>query len=63
MSKIDEIRARFPQYAEFSDGDLLLGLHKKHYSQMHVKDFLAKLDPDDTARFSITDNFWPYWEE
>jgi hypothetical protein len=41
---IDEIRAKYPQYKDVSDFDLLMGLHKAYYPTMHVKDFLAQID-------------------
>lgn len=62
MTDIKQIRQQYPQYDDVSDGDLLLGLHRAHYPDMHVKDFMAKVDPQDNARFSISDKMWPYWE-
>lgn len=60
---IAEIRQKYPQYNDMSDGDLLLGLHKSRYSDMHIKDFMAKVDPGDNARLTISDKMWPYWKE
>lgn len=58
---IEDIRKQYPQYAEVSDGDLALALHRKHYPDMHIKDFMAKVDPEDRARFTISDDMWAYW--
>ena len=58
MDAIAKLRSQFPQYENVSDGDLLLAVHRKHYSQMHVKDFLAKTDPDGSAKKSISDKMW-----
>lgn len=58
MSQIDEIRAKFPQYAEVSDGDLLLAVHRKFYPSMHVKSFLEKVDPDGSFRQTVSREMW-----
>jgi len=42
--KIAEIRAKFPQYKDVSDGELVRALHKKHYSDIPYADFLKKID-------------------
>lgn len=49
MTTIDDIRAQFPQYQGVSDLDLLMGLHKTYYPQMHVKQFLGSIDGADMA--------------
>jgi|DEB0MinimDraft_6_1074348.scaffolds.fasta_scaffold00376_7 hypothetical protein len=59
---IKQIREKFPQYADVSDGDLLLGFHRKFYSDMPIKDFMSRVDPEDKARFTISDKMWDYWE-
>lgn len=41
---IAEIREKFPQYADISDGELVRGLHKKHYSDMPYAQFLKGID-------------------
>lgn len=41
---IEEIRAQFPQYDGVSDFDLLMGLHKTYYPNVHVKTFLSRID-------------------
>lgn len=41
---ISEIRAKFPQYADLSDGDLVRGLHQKHYRDIPYTDFVRKID-------------------
>lgn len=50
--KIADIRAKFPQYKDVSDFDLLMGLHKAYYPQMHVKKFLGGID--DAANIGAT---------
>lgn len=52
MTTIAEIRAKFPQYAKVTDGDLLMALHRKFYPDMHVKDFLAGVE--DSANVFVT---------
>lgn len=44
MKTIAEIRAQFPQYADIPDGDLLMGLHRKYYPDMHVREFVDSID-------------------
>lgn len=41
---IAEIRAKFPQYADVPDGELVRGLHKKFYADVPYTDFLKKID-------------------
>jgi len=42
---MDQVRAKYPQYANVSDGDLLVGLYKSKYAdQMHISDFLGSID-------------------
>lgn len=41
---IAEIRAKFPQYADIPDGELVRGLHRAHYSDMPYTDFLKSID-------------------
>lgn len=50
--KIEEIRAKFPQYKDVSDFDLLMGLHKTYYPQMHIKEFLGGIE--DAANIGAT---------
>jgi len=42
--KIDEIRAKFPQYADVPDGELVRGLHRKFYADMPYQQFLKGVD-------------------
>ena len=44
MADIKKIRAQFPQYEDMSDSDLLMGLHRKFYPDMHVKEFLGGIE-------------------
>lgn len=41
---VAEIREKFPQYSDLSDGQLVRGLHKKFYSDVPYSDFLKKID-------------------
>lgn len=41
---IAEIRAKFPQYQDVPDGDLVRGLHRKHYSDIPYTEFLREID-------------------
>jgi hypothetical protein len=40
---IKEIRAKFPQYGDISDGDLVQALHKKYYSDIPYQQFEQKV--------------------
>lgn len=44
MATIAEIRQKFPQYSDISDGVLVRGLHKKFYSDMPYEKFLGSID-------------------
>ena len=35
MTSLSEIRQKYPQYKDVSDGDLLMGIHRKYYSRIH----------------------------
>ena len=41
---IAEIRAKFPQYADVPDGELVRGLHRKHYADIPYAAFLKQID-------------------
>jgi len=42
---MQDVRAKFPQYSNVSDGDLLVGLYNSQYAdQMHIKDFLGSIE-------------------
>ena len=40
---IKEIRSKFPQYGDISDGDLVQALHKKYYSDIPYQQFEQKV--------------------
>lgn len=62
MASLKEIRKKFPQYADVSDGDLLMGLHKKYYPDVHIKKFMQSIDGAQNAQITITnDNLKKYW--
>jgi len=41
---IQDIRAKYPQYSDLSDSQLLQGLHKKFYSDMPFDQFSSKIE-------------------
>lgn len=44
--KLSEIRQKFPQYGDMPDEQLVIGLHRKFYSDMPFKDFNQKIEYD-----------------
>lgn len=50
--KMSDVRSKFPQYADLSDDQLLIGLHKKFYSDMPAAQFYGNIDRD-TERASL----------
>lgn len=57
---IAEIRKQFPMYDDLSDEDLVLGVRKKFYPDIPLKDFLSKVEfkgSDPTVGMSTTDKF------
>ena len=59
MPKLSEIRAQFPMYQDVPDEQLVIGLHKKFYSDIPFKDFNAAITydnkPDATEGMSTFD--------
>lgn len=53
MTSILEIRKMYPQYEGHTDGDLLMALHRKHYSHMHPRDFLRSIEGGANAHVTI----------
>src|SRR3990167_1667595 len=47
--KLSEIRAKFPQYNDLSDDALIIGLHKKFYSDIPIGTFTQKIEYDTGA--------------
>lgn len=61
---IDEVRKQFPQYDDLSDGDLLMGLHRKFYSDMHPRAFLNSIDGAANAHATIRNpDLKAWWRE
>lgn len=62
MTSVTQIRAQFPMYDDLSDADLLMGLHRKFYGDMHVKDFVSSIDGADIAmgkdKTEATREYW-----
>lgn len=57
---IAEIRSKFPQYKDLSDDDLLIGIHRKFYSDLPLQTFLKSVEytkPDPTEGMSGLDKF------
>lgn len=52
--KLSQIRAQFPMYADVPDEKLIIGLHKKFYSDIPIEKFNAVIDYD-TARQDPTE--------
>lgn len=51
---VAEIRAKFPQYKDLSDDQLIIGLHKKYYSDIPLNEFTKQIQytaPDPTGSF------------
>lgn len=44
--KLSEIRAKFPMYADVSDDQLLISLHKKYYSDIPIGKFTKAIEYD-----------------
>lgn len=60
--KLSEIRAKYPQYEDLSDDQLLIGLHKRFYSDIPIGEFTKKIEydtnvPDATQGMSGFDKF------
>ena len=64
MASLEEIRAQYPQYADVSDGDLLMGIHRQFYSDMHPRQFLNSIDGAANAHATISNpDLKAYWRE
>ena len=44
--KISEIRAKYPEYADLPDEQLVIGMHRKFYSDMPFRDFNKNIEYD-----------------
>lgn len=47
--KLSEIRAKYPQYSDMSDDALIIGLHKKFYSDIPIGKFTQKIEYDNAT--------------
>lgn len=62
MKTLAELRQMFPQYAEVSDGDFLIGIQRKYYPGMHPRQFMDAIDGAANAFTTITrPDFKEYW--
>lgn len=50
---ISEIRTKYPQYSDVSDGDLVQALHRKFYSDMPYKEFEGKVFGTKPAKIGV----------
>lgn len=44
--KVSEIRAKFPMYSDLSDDQLIIGIHKKFYSDVPIGKFTQQIEYD-----------------
>ena len=64
MIEIEQIREKFPQYSEVSDGELILGIHRKFYPEMHVKTFVNSIGGADIAMAKLPKGAMrDYWRD
>lgn len=61
MKTLEELRAQFPQYANVSDGDFLIGLNRKFYPTMHPREFLNSIDGAANAHVTIKNDAIKSW--
>lgn len=58
MQKLEEIRAKYPQYADISDAELAGKLYSKFYSDMPKTEFMSKIGVDIGFGSSATGQFF-----
>lgn len=64
MTTLAELRAKFPQYDNVSDGDFLIGLNRKFYPNMHPREFLNSIEGGQNAHATIrNDNLKSWYRE
>jgi hypothetical protein len=64
MKTLAELRAQFPQYQQVSDGDFLMGLHRKLYPTVHPRKFMDAIDGAANAHVTITrDDLKQHWRD
>lgn len=61
MKTLEELRAQFPQYADVSDGDFLIGLNRKFYPNMHPREFLNSIEGAANAHVTIKNDAIKSW--
>lgn len=68
--KMSEVRAKFPQYNDLSDDDLLIGLRQRFYSDIAPADFYSQVERDterdgmlkeNAASLSLPDRWAANW--
>lgn len=64
MTTVAELRAKFPQYEGVSDGDFLMGIHRKYYQNRHPREFLSAIEGAANAHVTIQNPVLKeYWRE
>jgi hypothetical protein len=64
VTSVAEIRTKYPQYDDMSDGDLLMGLHRKYYSDLTVEDFLSRIAGTENVRGTISNpELLKHWQQ
>lgn len=61
MKTLEELRAQFPQYANVSDGDFLIGLNRKFYPNVHPREFLNAIEGAANAHVTIKNDAIKSW--
>src|SRR5262245_26209075 len=49
MTTLKEFRAKFPQYNDMTDADLVQSLHDKYYKDMPIDQFHGQIEYDPSA--------------
>ena len=64
MPTMQEIRAKFPQYAEMTDGDLLMGIQQKYYKDTNPSALFKSIEGAEGAHVTIKNpKFKKIWFE
>lgn len=61
MKTLSDLRAQFPQYDQVSDGDFLMGIHRKFYPSVHPRTFLNAIDGAENAHATIRNDALKSW--
>lgn len=61
MTTVADLRKQFPQYETVSDGDFLMGLHRKLYPNVHPRRFLDAIEGSENASATIRNKELRAW--